>query len=159
MKQFYLLFTFLSLLTLRIDAQQGGPLRVQALRVAFITERLDLTPAEAQVFWPVYNEYQDKREALRKESHENRRKVREQGDQLSDEELLRLADEEMRIRQEDVRLQSELHEKLKKILPAKKLAQLYIAEEDFKKKLVKMVTEENTNEGENPTKTGKGDKR
>lgn len=123
---------------------QSGAERVQALRVAFLTKRLELTPAEAQVFWPVYNEYQDKREVLRKQAAENRRKIREQGDQLSAEELLRLADDEIRFREEDVKLQSEMHTKLKTILPAKKLAMLYVAEEEFKKELVKLVTEDNT---------------
>lgn len=57
-------------------AQQGPPPaggqqpnkgeRVEALRVAFITERLNLTPAEAQNFWPVYNQYRNDMETLRK---------------------------------------------------------------------------------------------
>ncbi|MCU0435105.1 MAG: hypothetical protein MUC87_16725 [Bacteroidia bacterium] len=123
---------------------QSGAERVQALRVAFLTQRLALTPAEAQVFWPVYNEYQDKRDALRKQAAENRRKIREQAEQLSSEELTRLADEEIRFREEDVKLQAELHAKLKTILPAKKLALLYVAEEEFKKELVKQVTEDNS---------------
>lgn len=56
-------------------AQQGPPPaggepnrgeRIEALRVAFITERLNLTPAEAQNFWPVYNQYRNDLETLRK---------------------------------------------------------------------------------------------
>lgn len=124
--------------------KQTGAERVQALRVAFITKRLDLTPAEAQVFWPVYNEYQDKRDALRRQAQENRRKIREQADQLTPEELTRLADEEIKFREQDVQLQAELHTKLKTILPPRKLALLYVAEEEFKKELVKLATEDNT---------------
>ncbi len=30
---------------------------IEALKVAFISKELELTPAEAQKFWPVYNEY------------------------------------------------------------------------------------------------------
>jgi hypothetical protein len=147
MKRILYLF-FLLMAAQMLPAQtaptQSGAERVQALRVAFITQKLALTPAEAQVFWPVYNEYQDKRDALRKQAAENRRKIREQADQLSNEELTRLADEEIKFREEDVKLQAELHAKLKTILPAKKLAQLYVAEEDFKKELVRQVTEDNT---------------
>jgi len=31
--------------------------KIQALEIAFISRKLDLTPDEAQKFWPVYNEY------------------------------------------------------------------------------------------------------
>lgn len=31
--------------------------KIEALEVAFITKELDLTPEEAQQFWPVYNQY------------------------------------------------------------------------------------------------------
>ena len=31
--------------------------KVQALEIAFISRKLELTPDEAQKFWPIYNEY------------------------------------------------------------------------------------------------------
>lgn len=31
--------------------------KIQALEIAFISRKLNLTPDEAQKFWPVYNEY------------------------------------------------------------------------------------------------------
>jgi hypothetical protein len=158
MKRIYtILLILFAVLSLRLSAQEpppppraqgdsvqtaAGAERIQALKVAFITEHLKLTPAEAEKFWPVYNEYQDKKEAIRKQLHENRKKVREQADQLSDEELTRLADEDIRLRQQEIALQAEMHEKLKKILPPKKLAQLYVAEDDFKREIVRILTEE-----------------
>ncbi|HLG04086.1 MAG TPA: hypothetical protein VI731_10860, partial [Bacteroidia bacterium] len=114
MKNILLIPVFLlSFLAGRLDAQSQkgrpdsvqtgtGAERVQALKVAFITKHLNLTPAEAEKFWPVYNEYQDKREAVRRLQQENRKKVREQGEQLPAEELTRLADEEISLRQRDV---------------------------------------------------------
>ena len=41
-------------------AQNGNGQRaekIQELKIAFITQKLNLTPAEAEKFWPVYNEY------------------------------------------------------------------------------------------------------
>lgn len=127
-----------------------GAERVQSLKVAFITKRLALSSAEAEKFWPIYNEYQDKRETARKQMQEDYRKIREQANELSDEDLLKLSDEIIRLRQQDVALQAEMHEKLKKVLPPKKLAQLYVAEEDFKKELLRILTEEK--EGTKPPK-------
>ena len=124
-------------------ATGSGSERVQALKVAFITKALNLTSAEAEKFWPIYNEYQDKREVVRKQLQADYKIIREQADQLSPEELTRIADEEVSLKVKDAALVSEMHEKLKKVLPSKKLAQLYVAEDDFKKWLIEKMTEDN----------------
>jgi len=41
--------------------------KVKALKVAYITEQLDLTKEEAQKFWPIYNAFDDKQAELRHE--------------------------------------------------------------------------------------------
>lgn len=157
MKRFLLIpILLLAFLANGLHAQDGkgkdstqtasGAERVQALKVAFITDRLSLTAAEAEKFWPIYNEYQDKRDAVRKQMQDDYEKIRTSGDQLSPEELLRISDEIMTLRQQDIDLQKEMHEKLKKVLPAKKLAQLYVAEEDFKRELVRILTQGNAKE-------------
>lgn len=43
-----------------LRAQDGDDTRaekVQALKIAFITQKLQLTTDEAQKFWPIYNQY------------------------------------------------------------------------------------------------------
>lgn len=140
-----LLFAWTAPLMAQTPAGQptSGAERVKALKVAYITKTLNLTSEEAEKFWPIYNEYQDKREVVRAQLTENRKKVRDNAETLTPEELMKLADQEMELRQQDLDLQKEMHEKLKKVLPAKKLALLYVAEEDFKKELLKMLKEDN----------------
>ena len=41
--------------------------KMESMRVAFLTNKLDLTTDESTRFWPVYNEYSRKRMELRKE--------------------------------------------------------------------------------------------
>lgn len=41
----------------QLKAQEPTGEKIQALKIAFITQKLQLTPDEAQKFWPVYNEY------------------------------------------------------------------------------------------------------
>lgn len=125
----------------------SGSERVQALKVAFITKALDLSSAEAEKFWPIYNEYQDKRETARNQLQADYKIIRDQSEQLSAEELTRLGNEMVSLKIKDATLVSEMHEKLKKVLPPKKLAQLYVAEEDFKKELIRILTEENQSKG------------
>lgn len=61
MKKFYILFLFISFTTLaRAQEEVTSEKRqqdIEALKVAFISKELELTPAEAQKFWPVYNQY------------------------------------------------------------------------------------------------------
>ncbi len=56
MKKIYpvILFLFLSAY---ICAAQPGPQRLEDLKIAYITRELNLNPAEAQNFWPVYNNF------------------------------------------------------------------------------------------------------
>lgn len=74
MKQF-LLIAFLGLgLSLNGFSQdagdqkeKGGGQRLEALKIAYLTKKLDLTSEEAQRFWPVYNKYTDEIHGIRKE--------------------------------------------------------------------------------------------
>ena len=54
MKRF-LLFTILVSAVLFAPAQNGT--RIDVLKIAYITNRLNLSPEEAQRFWPIYNNY------------------------------------------------------------------------------------------------------
>src|SRR6187402_1009585 len=41
--------------------------KIQAARVAYITDQLALTPEEAEKFWPIYREFSEKRRGLRQQ--------------------------------------------------------------------------------------------
>ena len=65
MKQFLLvliLFTgslkLLKAQDTRQDIKEGRSEKIQSLKIAFITQKLELTADEAQKFWPVYNRYE-----------------------------------------------------------------------------------------------------
>ena len=45
--------------------------QIASLRVAFLTKKLDLSPTEAQQFWPVYNAYSDQISDLQKRRAQN----------------------------------------------------------------------------------------
>jgi hypothetical protein len=54
MKRF-LLFAFLLMIGINMQAQNGN--RLEALKIAYLTNKLNLSPEEAQKFWPIYNQY------------------------------------------------------------------------------------------------------
>src|SRR5256885_15028427 len=62
-KKLYLLITFVAIAGFakaQNELQPGDDKKqqdIEALKVAFISKELELTPAEAQNFWPLYNQY------------------------------------------------------------------------------------------------------
>lgn len=117
--------------------------RIDAMKVAYITKRLDLTVEEAEKFWPVYNDYQDKRDALREELLAAKRKVKN-GDPnvLTDADYEAYLQAEINYQQKDADLQKDFINRLRKVLPKRKVALLLLAEEDFKKELLKRMAKD-----------------
>jgi hypothetical protein len=58
--------------------------KFKAKKIAYITDAINLTPAEAEKFWPVYNEFEQKRFSLMEEHHALENKLREKIDEMSD---------------------------------------------------------------------------
>ena len=79
-----------------LSAQEKRPAkeRVDAMKIGFLTDRLNLTPEEAKTFWPVYNMYSDDLEKLRKGRRENIINTRENFDDMSDADLEKSVDNE-----------------------------------------------------------------
>lgn len=107
---------------------------IESRRIAYFTDRMDLTPSEATVFWPIYNEYLGKVEEL---NHKQRQWSRDLAakTRLSDAEAAEFAEREVWRFEEAARLRRTYHEKLKEVLPAQKLVQLYEAEKSFNRLL------------------------
>ena len=105
---------------------------IESMKIGFITQKLDLTPTEAQQFWPVYNQYSDKMDDLRKKRREDKREAKRNFDELSDKEVEQQVDNEIIFRQKELDIQKEYHAKFKSVLSIKKVAKLYAAEEEFK---------------------------
>ncbi|MBN8696377.1 MAG: hypothetical protein J0L87_07595 [Bacteroidetes bacterium] len=112
---------------------------IEAMKIAFITQKLDLTPEEAQQFWPVYNQYNDKLQELRKKRKAEFKENKDNFETLSDKEVEQIVDSEITFKQKEIDLQKEYHAKYKAVLPIKKVAKLYHAEEQFKRVLLEKL--------------------
>jgi len=115
--------------------------RIQAEKIAFITTKLNLSPEEAQIFWPVYNEYQQKLEGMQEEHRKNFREKKKEFEELSDKEVEELVDGEITFRQKKLDIQKRYHARFKEVLPIKKVARLYHAERKFKEHMIKRLKE------------------
>jgi len=111
--------------------------RIKAEKIAFITSELDLSPEEAQVFWPVYN--QCWKELL--ESHKTMTDAfyafhGKRGDELSDKELEAKLDEYIAASKAHNQVMSDWYPKFRAVLPVRKVAKLYQAEEAFQRRMI-----------------------
>ncbi|MDD2964913.1 MAG: hypothetical protein PHQ65_05305 [Bacteroidales bacterium] len=121
---------------------------IKAQKVAFITSKLDLSPAEAQEFWPVYNEYSQKKEDIHKERFGQKRKAKPLDvDQLSDEEAARILDEMVADQEKMAAIEKEYSLRFRKLLPVKKVLKLYEAEMEFKKMLLDRIKDHRPERG------------
>jgi len=114
--------------------------QIDAQKVAFITEKLQLTPAEAQQFWPIYNEYESQRQIIVKEFMEKNLEERDMDvETLTDKQAIEIADSQIIQAQKMLDLRKKYHAEFKKVLSPKKLLLLYQAERDFKKFILKEI--------------------
>ncbi len=117
--------------------------QIKALKVAYITEELQLSSEEATKFWPVFNGYEDKQKELRQEkmrSYMNRLDAGEV-DAMSEKEASNLLNQMESTEDDLYQLRKKFIVSLKGILPAKKIIKLKRSEEGFNRKLLKQYRE------------------
>ena len=111
--------------------------RIQSEKIAFITQELDLTPEEAQVFWPVYNQCWKEAHAANKQMREAFGEFRgKKADELSDKELEKKVDAYVQAYKASNQVLSDWYPKFKQVLPIRKVAKLYQAEEAFQQRMI-----------------------
>jgi len=110
--------------------------RLAAFRAEVFTRVLNLSPEEAQGFWPVYNEFSEKREQVQQEL-----RPAKQLDQMSDAEVEDQIKRHFDMKQREIDLERDAYQKLRKVLPIRKIAKLPSAEREFRESLVKKLQE------------------
>lgn len=133
MKTYINIILLFFLLAPALSLSQGDRNKVEALRAAFISKKLDLSGSEADKFWPVYNEYNDKVKALRRNLRQSYRKRAEPLSEADAEELYQL---ELKTRQAEWEVHKLYTEKLKGIIGVKKMVRLRVAEEEFRRDML-----------------------
>jgi hypothetical protein len=145
---FYLII--LIFCTLNITAQNANRERLNAYKIAFFTKRLNLTSEEAEKFWPVYNEYQDKKIKIQLEKQELNRNFNQNGLNMSDREMTEAGDRLIALEVQEADLAQKFHNKLKTVLPPVKVLRLYQAENQYRMQLLKELQDRKQQGQNNP---------
>ncbi|MBL4744919.1 MAG: hypothetical protein JKY08_00980 [Flavobacteriaceae bacterium] len=142
-KQFLFLLLFSVGLFSSIHAQKQHRIsheKFKALKIAFITDELDLTVKEAEQFWPIYNKHHV---AYKKISRLLERGIKKQVDELggieniSDSDALKIVEKIIALKKKKAMIQERLFPDLQHVISAKKIIKLTKAERDFRHQIFK----------------------
>ena len=140
-----LLIILVLLFTVFSYGQRGNREKIKSLKVAFITDKLDLTSTEAQQFWPVYNKFEEKREALRQTERIEIRNKMQDASELSETEATTVLGKLIRFKVDAEKLDQAFLSEIQKVLSAKKTLILMRSEEEFKRQLIKQYRQNRGN--------------
>ncbi|HOX83863.1 MAG TPA: hypothetical protein PLJ60_09495 [Chryseolinea sp.] len=111
--------------------------KINAARIAYITDQLGLTPAEAEKFWPIYHEFSKNRAEIKQQYREMKKnpdpnKTTEQNEQA-------LVDLQFQIKQKELDLEKDYSGRLLKVISAQKLRTLPDAEKRFRQMILEQI--------------------
>ncbi len=109
---------------------------IQQQKINFFTENLQLTTGESAKFWPVYNDYQNRRDRITRERNTLLDYFESNRSNLSENETEEMVARFISFQQDETRLLETYTRKFQEFLPARKVMQIYIVELDFKKWLL-----------------------
>jgi hypothetical protein len=114
------------------DRQQHRE-RIKAMKVAYITQELNMDAKLAEKFWPVYNQYERAKMDLHKKEHFQSENI----ENITEAEAEKMLTEFLNIEKEEYTVKKELYTNLKKIMSAREIIKIHKLESDFNKKLIR----------------------
>ena len=145
------LMIILFLATLGMNAQDRKFEEIKAHKIAFITEKVNLTSTQAQKFWPIYNKHEQQVMALRKTQLESLKTLKDKKMvELSDKKAKEVLVKYTEIRGELTKKMEQLISLLEGVITPQQTIKLLMAEEGFKKRLLKRFRGRNQKRNEKP---------
>lgn len=124
---------------LAVIAQDNPKVRekIQAARIAYITEQLQLSPEEAERFWPIYREFSQQRQDLQEKYRAA--KTNPDPNKTKEENEKGLVDLGLTLKQRELDLEKEYSQRLLKVISAQKLRTLPEAERRFRQLILDQI--------------------
>jgi len=116
--------------------QQDRGERIRALKVAYITDKLQLTPEESEKFWPVYNQYETEQKRIRQKY-----KADLDLSIMKDEDVERSITDRFEMEEQLIKLKRDYFQRMKSFIAVRKIAQLQRSEQEFNRELLKRIQE------------------
>jgi hypothetical protein len=141
----YIILLFISFTitfsSLAQESKSDKKQEIKSQKIAFFTDKMGLTPDEAQIFWPIYNEYWAKKNKIIANRKDKMTFFASNSENMNNDEMVKYADQYIHFEMELAELLDEFHVKFKKILPIEKVMKIYLADYEFKTYLLKKIRE------------------
>jgi hypothetical protein len=120
-----------------VHSQEGGKReQIKTLKIAFFTERLNLSPEEASIFWPLYNEHETAKESLRKQQRTQIRDRFANLDEISEKEAQQALKQYLNLEEKEEELDKAFYLRIAEEFSAVRTLKLFQAEQDFRRRLL-----------------------
>ena len=122
-------------------AMQGEGEKLTAYKIAFFTKNLNLTPSEAEKFWPIYNDFSARKNKLQADRLLLMRYAAQNEANMSEGEIASTADKLTQSFADEASMVVSFNESLKKVLPPAKVIKLYQVENQYKQQLLRELNQ------------------
>lgn len=139
MKHLYL-YIVLLLITIIATAQSDAMAKLEAAKIALITERLELTPEQAEKFWPIYRQFSEEQRSIRREFQLLKHDY--DPEKASESENQQRLEQGLKLREKQLNLEKSYTQRMQQIISSRQLMSLRKAEDDFKQMLIKRIKQQ-----------------
>jgi len=151
MKRFYFIWiTMFVLLTqprvsnAQQTASESAAEKIKAIQIQYLSQKLSLTPEEAQKFWPVYNNYTHEVEQLIAERHQKRDLEKTASDN-ADDAARKNMDKELKYEKRMLDIKSRYSAEFQRVLPGRKAGMVFKSEREFRTIMVNHLNTQRMN--------------
>ena len=134
-------FVFLLLISGSVIAQKGDNKdkyddQFESSKIAYISKALDLTPQESKAFWPVYEKFEARFDALKKKGRKyTSKELKEMSKAEAESYIADMIERE----QNKYETKKEYLKTMLTILPPEKVSILYVVEGEFRRELIQQM--------------------
>ena len=130
-KTFNIILYILFIYNISYAQQNDKEDKMLSIKIAYITEKIELTSKQSEKFWPVYFELEDKLRAINKQKRNF--------DNLSDEQLKEALMQQFKDEKRKIEIKESYINKFLAIISIRQLYNLYKSEKSFKRELIKRM--------------------
>lgn len=120
--------------------QEDWKEKMESVKIAFLTTEIGLTPTEAQSFWPIYNSVSEELDKAMYSTFSSYMELEKAiNENKSDKEVSKCLERYLAAMESQEEIRQESVDKYKKILPERKVAKIFVAEEKFRRQHIRML--------------------
>lgn len=116
--------------------QRDVQAKIQAKKRAFFNDKLQFTPGESEQFWPVYNDYTNRRQLINQQRNNLMSYYVQNEKNLNNKEISETLEKLVNFQKQETALLETYTGKFKEFLPDSKVIMIFIAEMQFKRLLL-----------------------